>query len=279
YLTGISGHYALPVETGVEVQSVHATNDSFAIKTNDGEYRSTYVIWAAGEYQYPDLNTFTGAELCLHYSEIESFAELEGEDRIVIGAYESGFDATVNLVSEGKNIILLDNSDYLELVKSDSSYSLSPFTRERIETVIDQFDYFTETRVTSVEFEDGIYLVKTADGQTFTSTQRPINCTGFSTSLNLVQSLFHFEDGYPLLNRVDESTEAENLFLVGPQVKHDTALFCFIYKYRQRFAVVAESIAQREGIHRLLIQDTLQEYKDNNFYLTDLSCCDDECVC
>ncbi|MEO0790831.1 MAG: NAD-binding site protein, partial [Bacteroidota bacterium] len=71
----------------------------------------------------------------------------------------------------------------------------------------------------------------------------------------------------------------KNLFLVGPQVKHGTALFCFIYKYRQRFAVVAEEIAQRTEVSPGLVEEVLKEYKHNNFYLTDLSCCDDECVC
>ena len=27
------------------------------------------------------------------------------------------------------------------------------------------------------------------------------------------------------------------------------------------------------------IEAILKEYKNNNFYLTDLSCCDDECIC
>ncbi|MCG8373718.1 MAG: NAD(P)-binding domain-containing protein, partial [Balneolales bacterium] len=84
---------------------------------------------------------------------------------------------------------------------------------------------------------------------------------------------------YPLLNAFDESTKTKNLFLVGPQVKHDSALFCFIYKYRQRFAIVAESISRRNQIPNFLIREVIQEYIDNNFYLKDLSCCDDECVC
>ena len=40
--------------------------------------------------------------------------------------------------------------------------------------------------------------------------------------------------------------KTKNLFLVGPQVKHGSALFCFIYKYRQRFAIVAEKLKRKK---------------------------------
>ncbi len=279
YLEDVSRFYDLPIKTNIEVFGLEKHNDVFLINTNDGEYKSTYLIWAAGEYQYPNLNTFPGSDLCLHYSHIEAFSELEGEDRIVIGAYESGFDAMINLTLEEKHVTLIDDSNYFDLINSDSSYSLSPFTRDRIDEVIDLFDYHTDSKVISVELDKGQYIVKTANNKTFISPYKPINCTGFSTSLRLVNNLFDFEDGYPVLNNVDESTKTENLFLVGPQVKHGSALFCFIYKYRQRFAIVAESISGRESISQYFLQEVIHEYIENNFYLDDLSCCDDECIC
>ena len=39
------------------------------------------------------------------------------------------------------------------------------------------------------------------------------------------------EKSYPLLTEDDESTRTPGLFLVGPQVRHDNLIFCFIYKY------------------------------------------------
>ena len=101
-----------------------------------GTYTSTIVIWAGGEYQYPKTASFKGDHLCTHYSEISSFSDMRGKDRIVIGAYESGFDSALNLVKNGKKVTLLDGADYLNLVNSDSSYSL-PSTRDRIKDVMD----------------------------------------------------------------------------------------------------------------------------------------------
>ena len=34
----------------------------------------------------------------------------------------------------------------------------------------------------------------------------------------------------PQITRYDESTVVKNVFLVGPHVQHDGAVFCFIYK-------------------------------------------------
>lgn len=279
YLEGVAKHFNLSIETHVEVKSIEDKRGSFILNTNNGTFGSLFVIWAAGEYQFPKTNSFIGEELCLHYAEINAFSEVQGNQHVVIGAYESGFDAAVNMVKLGKQVTLIDDFQYLEWVESDSSYSLSPFTRDRIRDVINDISYHMETKVEKVEYIGGQYIITTDDDKTFSSDGKPINCTGFDTSLTLVKDLFDFEGGYPLLNEFDESRKTKNLFLVGPQVKHGTALFCFIYKYRQRFAIVAEKIAKRITLSDQEIQSVLDDYKENNFYLSDLSCCDNECVC
>ena len=84
------------------------------------------------------------------------------------------------------------------------------------------------------------------------------------------------DHGLPLLTPQDESTALPGLFLVGPEVSHNGHLFCFIYKFRQRFAVVARAIAGRMGADTAY----LELYRDNNMYLDDLACCDDDkCLC
>jgi thioredoxin reductase len=269
----------LLIDTNVKVTQVEKEAERFIIRTSKGTYESDYVIWAAGEYQYPKTNSFKGEHLCSHYSEIESFAEVMGKNSLVIGGYESGFDAAICLAQEGKNVTLIDSANYLELVNSDSSYSLSPYTRDRLKQVEDKIDYRAELIAQEVNFSNGQYLITTDDGETFISDDAPINCTGFDTSLKLVSDWFDFENDYPLLTEYDESRKTQNLFLTGPQVKHGNALFCFIYKYRQRFAIVAEEIAKRNNLPPQFIEEVLSEYKRNNFYLKDLSCCEDECIC
>ena len=58
-------------------------------------------------------------------------------------------------------------------------------------------------------------------------------------------------------------------------VRHEDAIFCFIYKFRQRFAVVANAIAQQLGIDT----EPLEVYRKKQMFLDDLSCCEEECAC
>lgn len=279
YLNIIANFYEFDIHEDVEVNSIKPSDDGFTIATSQGSYASKYLIWAAGEFQYPRRKSFQGDELCLHFAEVKAFAELEGDEHIVIGGYESGFDASLNLINAGKEAVLIDSSNYLELINSDSSYSLSPYTRDRLLDAYGNFTYYKELRVEKVEFRGSHYEVNTSDGNRFISSHKPINCTGFESSVSLVSELFEHHEGYPLLNDFDESSKTKNLFLTGPQVKHGNALFCFIYKFRQRFAIVAEEIASREKVAQQAIEPVLQEYKDRSFYLKDLSCCDGECAC
>ena len=279
YLEVVSDFYKLNVDTEVTVERVKKKKGTFVINTNKGEYQSQFLIWAAGEYQYPNHKAFKGADLCMHYSDVDSFNEIKTPDRIVIGGYESGCDAAINLCKEGTKVTLLDRSNNFEVIKSDSSYSLSPFTRDRLDDVNVYFDYKPQSEVKEVTFENDQYMVRTKTNKQFSSSHKPINCTGFTSSLSLVNTLFDYHEGYPVLNHFDESTKTKNLFLVGPQVKHGNALFCFIYKYRQRFAIVSERIAIRKKIDRSTIKDVVNNYKESNFYIKDLSCCDGDCVC
>ena len=83
------------------------------------------------------------------------------------------------------------------------------------------------------------------------------------------------DDGFPLLNEHDESTLVPGVFLCGPAVRHDNHIFCFIYKYRQRFAVVAKAVATSLA----LPAEGLEAYRNWGMYLDDLSCCGQECQC
>ena len=92
--------------------------------------------------------------------------------------------------------------------------------------------------------------------------------------LDLYQILSYFVI-FQLLSENDESTLVPGLFLCGPAVRQEGQIFCFIYKYRQRFAVVAKAIATVLG----LPAEYLETYRMWGMYLDDLSCCGEECAC
>ena len=74
--------------------------------------------------------------------------------------------------------------------------------------------------------------------------------------------------GAPLLTADDESTKVPGVFLVGPSVSHGCLSFCFIYKFRQRFGVVANAICR--GLGRDTTQ-AVEDCRDMDMYLDDIT--------
>ncbi|MDE0497063.1 MAG: NAD(P)-binding domain-containing protein [Acidimicrobiaceae bacterium] len=278
FLQAIADHFELPVQEGVDVLRIDRSGEEFVVETTAGSLRARHVIWAAGDFQYPRVNSFEGSELCLHTALLPSYAELEGDDFIVIGGYESGVDVASHLAERGKRVRLFDKESPWASESSDPSVALSTFSLERTRrpSYAEHVELFPDTAITAVAAADAGFEVATADGQRFRTPVQPLLAGGFEGSHPLVMDLFEArDDGFPLLNEYDESTIVPGIYLCGASVRHDKHIFCFIFKYRQRFAVVAKSIATSLG----LPAEELEMYRMWGMYLDDLSCCGQECVC
>ncbi|MFB9275520.1 NAD(P)/FAD-dependent oxidoreductase [Cohnella cellulosilytica] len=285
YLHAVAAYKKLPVQTGVDVASIQPLPEGgFELQTSQGTMRSRYVIWAAGEFQYPRLDSFPGAEYAIHNSLIRQWQEVEGEEVVVIGGYESGADAAIHLSRLGKKVTLIDrNGRWTQKGSSDPSVELSPYTKDRLKgTEKGTIELMAGYEVQWIETaDDGGYLIycEGASGSSnrFVKTShQPILATGFKGSLGMIQHLFEQDArGVTLLSEQDESTTTPGLFVSGPSVTHGNLLFCFIYKFRQRFGIVAEAIANRLGLDT----QALEEYRKQGMMLSDLSCCGEDCTC
>ena len=277
HLRGVAKFFELPIQEMTDAKSITKIGDEFQIDTGEETLRTRHVIWAAGEFQYPRLNGFSGSELCRHTATIKSYEDLEGDDFIIIGGYESGIDAAYHLAYCDKRVRLFDRGSPWKAESSDPSVALSTFSLERMREhpFEEQVELFPRTPVRCVTLRGDIYEVTTEGGKSFQSRVPPLMAGGFEGSHKSVAHLFEQrEDGFPLLNEHDESTMVSGIFLCGPSVRHDNHVFCFIYKYRQRFAVVAKAIATSLG----LPAEELEAYRQWGMYLDDLSCCGEECV-
>lgn len=277
YLKLAAQHYALPVQEGVTVEQVQTDGIGFTLSTSLGTMKTRFLIWAAGEFQYPNTDPFDGAEHCIHNATVASWQALSGDEFSIIGGYESGIDAAVNLVALGKHVRVLDDTAPWEMASPDPSVALSPYTRGRLNNALATGRLqLSVAGVERVAQENGHFLIYGLAGETWTSPTPPVLATGFIGSLGLIHDLFdwHEQRYYALLTENDESTKTPGLFLVGPNVRHGAIILCFIYKFRQRFAVVANAIAARLGLDT----SPLAAYRPQMF-LDDLSCCDDECAC
>jgi putative flavoprotein involved in K+ transport len=282
YLRGVSGHWKLPVRTGVDVQDVEAVDGGgFVLRTSAGTLRSRFVIWATGEFQYPDDDPFPGADGCVHTARIPSYAayaEQPGNEVVVIGGYESGIDAAIHLAAAGKRVRVLDPGSPWERRFGDPSVSLSPFTRERLGSVLatGPIDLVGGATVERVERTPDGFVVCATDDRIWLTQIPPVLATGFHSSIHLLEDLFDTRgDDSVILSESDESTRVPGLFVAGPLVRHEQGIFCFIYKFRQRFAVVAHALAAPLGLD----PKPLERYRQEGMFLDDLSCCGTDCVC
>ena len=278
HLQDIAEYFELPILENTNVDSIEKTDGLFHLNIGDSNLLAKNVIWAAGEYQYPLLDGFEGVELCRHTATVSRYADLEGDNFLIIGGYESGIDAAYHLANNGKKVVLFDINSPWDEENSDPSITLSTFSFERMRNsnFENNVRLNSQTPVKSVKIVDGTYEVRTQDGQVFSSNSKPLFAGGFDGSHQFVSHLFdEREDAFPLLNDSDESTIVPGMYLCGPSVRHDGHIFCFIFKYRQRFAIVAQAIASSLDIDT---DEFVEAYRGWGMYLDDLSCCGQECL-
>ena len=84
--------------------------------------------------------------------------------------------------------------------------------------------------------------------------------------------LLHFGHGALAHKHVVQTPS--HIFLAGPAVRHGSLSFCFVYKFRQRFAIVADAIARGLGRDTT---DSVQECRDMDMFLDDFECCKSAC--
>ncbi len=277
HLQAVAQFFELPIQENTNVLRVTKIGEDFRVDTQDETLRTKHVIWAAGEFQYPSLTGVNGMELCRHTATVPNYRQLEGDDFIVIGGYESGVDAAFHLAKYEKRVRLLDKGCPWNDDSSDPSVALSTYSMERMRAswFKERVELIPDTSVESVSRNGNQFAVIAGDGKRLETNVQPLFAGGFDGSHQLIADLFEKrDDGFPLLSENDESTRVSGIFLCGPAVRHDNHVFCFIYKYRQRFAVVAKAIATSLG----LPAEQLETYRQWGMYLDDLSCCGEECA-
>lgn len=301
-------------------------------------FSTRYVVWAAGEFQYPREThvaaaeegesegddekkkpaLFPGADHCLHNSRVESWNKLPGDDFVVIGGYESGMDAVYHLAKAGKRCKVLASTPCWLVNSQDPSMELAPYTASRLREILarnfepkpallspieviavdevpdgggydvaarwrnanEQTDWAEEPKNDDAASAAG--GIDGADVMVVRTPQRPVLCTGFEGSAAVQAShLFDFPaeakgclGNGPVLTRNDESTRVRGVYLVGPSVVHGQLSFCFVYKFRQRFAVVANAICTGLGMDTTR---AVAECRGADMYLDDFATCEGQC--
>jgi len=281
YLQKIVDTYEVKVQEYEKVLSVEKKDDIFHISTEKWEYRSQFLISAIGEFQFPYSWDISGSEYAIHSSKIQDFSSYNWENIIpIIGGYESCVDTAYALYKNGNTIHVFCAHEIDEITTSDSSQILSLYSLERLRQMQESKKIqFTKEYITGIKKEKDFYSIIWQSGEKYDFSEKPILATGFAPKYEFLGDFITYRsDGLPELNRVDELQKTKNIFLVGAQVRQEDLIFCFVYKYRLRFWVVALEIA-----HRLWKDANYYEVQENwekqGFYLSDLWSCGDECIC
>lgn len=282
YLTKVEALNQIDIETNTEVTNVKKVDEGWMIQTNKGKLICRYLIWAAGEFHNPQITGIKGAEHCIHSSVVKEPHNLKGDNFIIVGGYESGAQMALELVKHNKKVTLINPTKIDEVDTSDPSKVLSPYTLNKFGEIKNSPNFSEVIGIVESVTKDGnSFSVQLEDKTVFKSIPRPICATGFSLVQKPIEKLITLrDDGFPLLNHeTDEFYNQNDIYLAGPSVRHDSHIFCFIYKFRQRFGVIVEDILNKEMYSINDIISLVKTWKQNGLYLSDLSCCDMECVC
>lgn len=282
YLNKVEILNKINIETNTEVKNVKKANNGWMIETNKEKLICKYLVWAAGEFQNPKIEGIKGIEHCIHSSAVKEPHNLDGDDFIIIGGYESGAQMAIEMVKNNKNVTLINPTKVDEVDTSDPSKVLSPYTLNKFIEIKNSKNFSEVIGIAeSVTKDVNYFSVQLEDKTIFKSIQPPVCATGFSLVQKPIEQLISSrDDGFPLLKEeTDEFYNQDNIYLAGPSVRHDSHIFCFIYKFRQRFGVIVEDILDKEMYNINDIVSLVNNWKQNGLYLSDLSCCDQECVC
>ncbi|MBW0768031.1 NAD(P)/FAD-dependent oxidoreductase [Mammaliicoccus lentus] len=281
YLNALTQIYELNIKEHTEVIDISTDeqNYSYTISTEKKGFKADYIFIGTGNFSFPHKPFKHG----VHYCEIKNFSNVEGETATIIGGNESGFDAAIHLALLGKKVDIYTNSTSYDQQDPDPSVRLSPYTHQRYVELVEQgypIKLHSNYSIEEIDFINNQYTIR-FENQTrsITVANEPILATGFNPVQNnpLTNILFENNGNSYELTDDDESTINQNIFLIGDTVKHQDIILCYIYKFRTRFAVLANLVCEREGIEAN--EDAIEFYKNNQMYLDDYSCCEVDCSC
>jgi thioredoxin reductase len=277
YLRNVAKHFRVPVLDGIEVSEVARHEEGFEAQHARGSVLARSIVWAGGEFHQPLEPRVSGGGLADRSRSAQAWEPRRGRV-VVIGGYESGIDIACHHVEQGAQVTVVDGATPWDAGSgSDPSFRLAPRSRIRLSAALDSGRLtLVGAHATGIKLDGDEWLVSLGNGRKLRADSRPIAATGYGPGLGPVSHLFaRREDGWPELDEDDQSTLAPGLFLSGPAIRHGGLKFCFVYKFRQRFAHIARIIGERAG------KDVtgLEAWRAAGMLTDDLSCCGVECAC
>jgi putative flavoprotein involved in K+ transport len=250
YLEAYARHFDLAVRTGVRVNRLSRSDDSFRLETSHGELRASRVVIATGGYQtpvVPDFATELAAEIShLHSSAYRNPSQLTGAV-LVVGAGNSGAEIALESIQSGhptwlagrhpgevpfriestlgRQLVRLVMFAFRRVLTLDT-----PMGRKFHATAIHHGKPLVRTRASDLE-NAGVQRVgritEIRDGLPVTENdevlkpQTVIWCTGFRPDFSWIDFPVAGEGGYPAGER--GVSPVTGLFFIGQEFQYSVA--------------------------------------------------------
>lgn len=248
YLQNFSQTHNLNVMEYETVISIEKQGHNFSVQTQKNCFQARYVCIATWEHSFPDDGWISGAKQGIHSSRIDDYSMFDGSSDTVpiIGWYESAIDVAYNLYKRWKKVHLFSGEKINSQESSDPSVSLSVYSIQKYRELKESQNYqHTALKISKIQYKHEKYSI-IWEGETFYFAHQPILATWFSHGLDTLLKNTDRSKKYDLsLNQFDELKSMTNMFIIWPKVRHDDTIYCFIYKFRSRFWIVALEIAKR----------------------------------
>ena len=282
YLKFFAQKNKLKISEKKEVLKIEKNEDIFKITTKNHSYFAKYICCASWEFESPNYGNIHWKELWIHSSEVKNYDNFKDVTwKIpVIWWYESAIDMSYNLLKNGKEVSLFARNNIADISSSDPSKILSPNSRERLkEMKKSNLFHVIKADIQNITEENWKYILSSTNNENFIFNNKVILATGFQSGFKALWELISYRpDGHPDLNTFDELKQTNGVFISWPMVRQEDVIFCFIYKFRQRFWVIALEIAKRLELKSDL-EYIQNKWEKQGFYLDDFSSCCDECNC
>ena len=212
YYRRVTQWYALNVHLFEKVESVNKEAESFAVKTEKGDYKVKYVIVATGFYDIPNLMGIPGEDLSkvTHYYKDPHYYAFQ--QVVVAGGNNSAVDAALETYRKGAHVtMVMIEEDIGERVK----YWVRPDVVNRIAD--GSIQAYTSSRLEAIRPHE--VDIRTPEGVVTIPNDFVIAMTGYRPNFELLKSMnvTLSDDGKHIPHYNPETMESNipGLFLAG----------------------------------------------------------------
>lgn len=224
-----------------KVDAVEKNGTTFTVTTDQGIYKSPYVIIATGYYDHPNFMGLPGEDLPKVYHYFKEAHEFFDTDVVVIGGKNSAVDAALELNKAGARVTVVYRG-------SEYSSSVKPW-------VLPEFDALVRNGEVKMLFESQVkeirpheVLVDVCGQEQVIANDFVFAMTGYHPDKDFIRAMgveIDDETGRPSFNPETMETNVEGLFIAGVIAAGNNANEIFIENGRFHGDQIAKAIQEK----------------------------------